>query len=573
MTADPVNTNNLKKTNAKLNLQLSQALLTKLSEWQVEDFCVCAGARNAPLVAQLQVTKIPGQIFSFFHEASAGFFALGRSRKCRRPVAVVVTSGTAVAELLPAVIEAHYQKRTIVVISADRPRRFRGSGSPQSIEQVGIFSDYASKSFDIESIFDIENLPSELRSNGPVHINLCLEEPGSDLTVDEKWNYSDYSHSKALSKEIDQTFKEKDKINSCVEKMQKFLGLNPLVIVGPLNETEKLPVIDFLTKHQVVFICESTAGLHLDELTAKRRILCPEKTIKKILKNESIQSVIRLGGVPTLRFWRDLQETKTEIPVLSLSCQGFSGLARESENIQCDDFLWLTKLALQCSNVDKPKENIELEQILSEDYANYCLLQDLCEKFPLSEMSFVRRLAAYIKDQDLYLGNSLPVREWDLVCSDINLNSVYANRGANGIDGQLSTFLGWSSKESSQTAWCVLGDLTTMYDLAGPWIVQSLEKRHRCLVVINNQGGQIFKQVLQSQIFINAHQINFQDWAKMWGLTSMIMKTNEDLKTLDEKLKHFFNEKNFLATEKPLLIELQPDQEQTDNFYLAWKKV
>src|SRR5437763_11337196 len=108
------------------------------------DFCVCAGSRNAPLLAVVAASDL--RIYSFVDERSAAFFALGRAKLTGRPAAVVTTSGTAAAELLPAAIEAHYSGTPLVLITADRPARFRGTGAPQAIEQEGIFGVYATAS-------------------------------------------------------------------------------------------------------------------------------------------------------------------------------------------------------------------------------------------------------------------------------------------------------------------------------------------------------------------------------------------------------------------------------------------
>src|SRR5258706_8231561 len=101
------------------------------------DFCVCAGSRNAPLLAVLGASDL--RIFSFVDERSAAFFALGRAKLTGRPVAVVPTSGTAVAELLPAAVEAHYSGTRLILITADRPSRYRGTGAPHAIEQGDLF--------------------------------------------------------------------------------------------------------------------------------------------------------------------------------------------------------------------------------------------------------------------------------------------------------------------------------------------------------------------------------------------------------------------------------------------------
>ncbi len=107
----------------------------------VREFVVCAGARNVPLV--LGAARCRGaKVWNHFEERGAAFFALGRVRDSSLPVAVVTTSGTAAAELLPAVIEAHYQERPLIVITGDRPECYRGSGAPQAIEQAGLFGTY-----------------------------------------------------------------------------------------------------------------------------------------------------------------------------------------------------------------------------------------------------------------------------------------------------------------------------------------------------------------------------------------------------------------------------------------------
>ena len=149
------------------NLERARRLIASLRELGVSDFCVCAGSRNSPLIAAVgkPATRQPGSLFSFVDERSAAFFALGRAKRDRKPAAVITTSGTAVAELLPAVIEAHYSASPLIVITADRPARYRGSGAPQAIEQVGIFGAYAEDSI---------GTWSRLK---PLHINIEFDEP------------------------------------------------------------------------------------------------------------------------------------------------------------------------------------------------------------------------------------------------------------------------------------------------------------------------------------------------------------------------------------------------------------
>jgi 2-succinyl-5-enolpyruvyl-6-hydroxy-3-cyclohexene-1-carboxylate synthase len=145
------------------NLSRAARLIEEVRASGAAEFCVCAGSRNSPLLAVLGASEL--RLFSFVDERSAAFFALGRIKLHGNPVAVVTTSGTAVAELLPAAVEAYYSALPLILISADRPARFRGTGAPQSIEQVGIFGVYA------------ETLIEGWSRTKPLHLNIEFEEP------------------------------------------------------------------------------------------------------------------------------------------------------------------------------------------------------------------------------------------------------------------------------------------------------------------------------------------------------------------------------------------------------------
>ncbi|HEY0787911.1 MAG TPA: thiamine pyrophosphate-binding protein, partial [Thermoanaerobaculia bacterium] len=124
------------------------ALLDSLRSAGCSEVVVCGGSRNAPLIAAL-AARGDLRAWNFFEERSAAFFALGRARVTGNPVAIVTTSGTAAAELLPAAVEAHYSGVPLILVTADRPERHRGSGAPQAIEQAGMFGPYVEKSIDL----------------------------------------------------------------------------------------------------------------------------------------------------------------------------------------------------------------------------------------------------------------------------------------------------------------------------------------------------------------------------------------------------------------------------------------
>ena len=274
-------------------------VLQQLATAGVAEFCVCAGARNVELVVGLERSS-GCRVWHFFEERSAAFFALGRMMKTGRPVAVVTTSGTAVAELLPATIEAYYQGLPLVLVTADRPERFRGSGAPQAIEQVGIFGAYA------ESFEAGQDILAK-----PVHLNVSFEEPSSESVA--AVSGVDFVEGVLRRDTGDQLpekfFEQRDQI---------------LVMLGNLHLSERDGLEAFLTNLGAPVLAEAGSGLR-------------EKLSGLVVREvpEGITRVLRIGGVPSARFWRDL-EGHPEVEVLSVA--GFSGLARESMTLASVDW-------------------------------------------------------------------------------------------------------------------------------------------------------------------------------------------------------------------------------------------
>jgi len=157
-----------------INRQLAEQILHAAQQVGTTELCLCPGGRNSPFITLLSSSETY-RCYYWFEERSAAFFALGRSKRLERPVGVITTSGTAAGELLPAAMEAYYSCIPLLLITADRPKRFRGSGAPQSAEQAGLFGKYAPFFQDLEG-----QEPCDLSAwdgEGPAHLNVCFEEP------------------------------------------------------------------------------------------------------------------------------------------------------------------------------------------------------------------------------------------------------------------------------------------------------------------------------------------------------------------------------------------------------------
>ena len=478
----------------------------------VKEFIICSGARNAAIISA--ITSLKGvRVYNHPEERSASFFGLGRAIIKQEPVAVVTTSGTAVAELLPAVIEGHYQAVPLVLLTADRPVRFWGTGAPQAIFQNDLFGVYA------------EKVITEWNYRRPLHINLPLEDPSSAQFQRGDLPVLDYDN---VAREM-----PADKEDTVM--LQEFLNRSKrcMVFVGSLPFSWREVVSDFLERLNVPVLAEATSGIR-EEFPPCTLVNHPD-------------SILRIGGVPSSRLWRDLEE-KPEVEVFSVSPNGLPGLARESSVV--------TAPSWQALEVPK---TCHLGEVCANAH------EEIFSKYPLSEHSWIRRLSECMPEKSLvFLGNSQPVREWDIAATRLNRGlKCFANRGVNGIDGCLSTFLGLSADE--RESWALVGDLTTLYDLAGPWIVGQLPQSNRRIVVINNGGGRIFRRLpaltnfsaTQMQMVENAHSLKFKGWAEMWGMDYRKVTRLNDLESLPDGL---------------LLIELFPDLEQSDSFWRALNK-
>lgn len=154
----------------KSNTQRAEEVLRQLAGAGVEELVLCPGSRNSPLILTAEDCS-SFRLWTHFEERSAAFFAVGRMMRNPKPVAVITTSGTAAAELLPATIEAYYNALPLILVTADHPENYHGTGSPQSIEQRGLFGVYADQSL------------QDWNKEKPLHLNIPFEEPLIDASL------------------------------------------------------------------------------------------------------------------------------------------------------------------------------------------------------------------------------------------------------------------------------------------------------------------------------------------------------------------------------------------------------
>jgi len=592
------------------NAALVAATLEPMLLRGVRDFVLCAGARNAPLaLTLLALREMHGlRLWHHFDERAAAFFALGLARReGAGPAAVLTTSGTAAAALLPALVEAHYGGGALIALTADRPKRYRGSGAPQAIEQAGLFAPYVAAAFDLDGASEArEVLPSfEWDGRSPLHLNLCFEEPSP---ADRLTLLPASGIPRALGEGRERrgagaSFPGLSNIGGALPATDSaalpfedatFAGRG-LVLLGALPAPWREAVVERLCEGWLAewpVWAEAASGLR-EHPSLTPRLLRGEKA----LAAWAPEAVLRVGGVPSLRFWRDL-ESRPEVEVLSLTPQPFSGLARPS---RCRVAALPPPASWWQSLFQPVAEGAEADTTESCEGANRvgsardegwvpgwtllrreeaASLEDRLRRHPASEPAMLRRLSELIPETALvFLGNSLPIREWNLAASvDRPHPRTHASRGANGIDGQIATWLGLGvptvsggpftaggsagDLDGGEESWAVLGDLTALYDLNAPALLAQLPRGRRRLVVVNNGGGRIFSRLPslaglgaeEKAVTENRHAISFEAWAALWGMDYRCWQGGEDPPDLG-------------SVADALVCELRPDDRASEAYW------
>jgi 2-succinyl-5-enolpyruvyl-6-hydroxy-3-cyclohexene-1-carboxylate synthase len=281
--------------------------------------------------------------------------------------------------------------------------------------------------------------------------------------------------------------------------------MSELILIGGLDTRHRDRVRAFCLQSQCALYAEPLSGLREDPQLEPLLI-----RNERMLSRGNFGSVIRIGSVPTLRYWRDLDS-------LSIHVTHFSDLP----------FPGMTRGEVRPLSTLSPLggERAGVRGLIAEDREKYAAVQKVLDEEPHSELAMIRALSLRIPPgARIFLGNSLPIREWDLAATrEPRGFTIEANRGANGIDGQLSTFFGWCRGENN---WCIVGDLTAIYDANAPWVVPQLDAKFE-IVIVNNGGGRIFERVaslrrmdptVRERLVENSHRLRFDAWAKMWGL-------------------------------------------------------
>ena len=470
-------------------------LIELLALQGVEDAVICPGSRNAPIMlALVRNTKI--KCYSISDERSAGFFALGLSLKSKKPSIICCTSGSAVLNFAPAVVEAFFQEVPMIVLSADRPKEWIGQWDGQTIYQDQLFGKHVKGFWSFETQF--LQTPDEISRNfascyqsaasepqGPVHINVPISEPFYPEFEEKLPEIQVRKFSNVEKEKFHLSSAEKELIHQYV-----FNSANILVTVGQMEKNLEFEgMIKSLVAKGIPVIGDSTANLPSECLIYHDLILINEKIWPDLKPDLHIHFGKSFVSKRIKQFLRTHQPKDSWLihPNPIETPDPFQCLTRifpcyANEFLQEMLSISFTKLNTQIGIWTSEKLQVAKKQI------------DFFSVKHWNELAIYNYLFRTLNqtNSDIHVANSLAVRYLNWTNDQIKNNEVFSNRGTSGIDGCLSTALGASQRQSHLTI-SIIGDVAFQYDKNALW--NNYIPNHLRIIVFNNHGGGIFRNL------------------------------------------------------------------------------
>jgi 2-succinyl-5-enolpyruvyl-6-hydroxy-3-cyclohexene-1-carboxylate synthase len=488
-----------------LNALWCRALAEELKRAQVGYVVLCPGSRNSPLLFALH-NQFGDACRSHLDERSAGFWALGLIKASGKAVAICVTSGSAVANLAPTLVEADAAELPLIMISADRPWELQQCGAAQTMDQRGLFTPYVRSSLLLGEPTASNETLRALRSqvsrvaqirSGPTHINVPLRDPLPPLT-DPSWVTPNLADDAAHGRVDRQPFTlavKCDDISALPETPWLSPGMRGIIIAGCSDQRQNLVAVQqcaMLTGFPV--IADAASGLR--DIETPQLITSGDGLITGPLGQEKAELIIQVGPLPLARSLQDWMGKQTCPWIVIESQRHLDAAARAWLSLQgppLDNAL--ATLASRCAPGDAAWT---ARWVTADQRARKWLLHTI-PSLPWGEHVATQVAVTYPGFNFLHLASSMSVRYANVHCQPSS-RPVFSNRGVNGIDGTIATFLG--ELDALRTPGLLLiGDVALLHDAASLFIrLPKNQQRHGAIVVLNNDGGGIFD-------FLPVHQV------------------------------------------------------------------
>lgn len=556
-------------TAPNINRFWANLIVEELIRNGVRRFFIAPGSRSAPLVAA--VAQHPGaEAVLHFDERGTAFAALGFARATRQPAVWITTSGTAVANGLPAFVEASQSYVPLIALTADRPPELRDTGANQAIDQVRIFGTYARWFFDlpcpsagIDPAFVLSAVDQAVHRAvdappGPVHLNCAYREPLAPSVDGEqmpelpmRWSGSHEPYTTYRSGVLDPDPMVFEKLAERLANTRR-----GLLVVGELPSLETaLAVSSLASGLGWPVLADVTSQMRLGDAGAPL-VASPHFTCYHMTGGRSPEIILRMGGPISSKDIQHYLDTAPErlIFVTDRPARRDPG-HRIAEVIRASTESFCRMLEGVASNIEPEwgMSWIETGRRISRRLgAEVGALTTLSE--PGTAASLTGLLPA---DHALFVASSMPIRDVDMFGAARGpLRRVAANRGASGIDGTVASAFGYHLGAGVPLT-LFTGDLALLHDLNS---LALLAGRPIVVVVINNRGGGIFNflpiaehaEVFEPW-FTAPHRWSFEHAAAMFDLRFDCPETVEEFETAYAEA---------VASGQATLIEIQTDRHE-----------
>lgn len=553
--------------NRKALTEYVSAFTHSLVEQGVKDVVISPGSRSTPL-AYACMKQDGLTTYRQIDERSAAYFALGLAKASGKPAMLLCTSGTAAANYFPAVVEAYYARVPLFVVTADRPHELREVGAPQAIDQVQLFGGHVKWSTDLpmpetenQLAFLTRHLHRAMQNamtspQGPVHINVPFREP---LRIDFEQDYVSNHEIAHFGGELSLRLESQTFLQQLLENEKGML------IVG--EQTQKMPQAfwTFIEKLDWPVLADPLSNLRGNVPQSAKSLIID--SYDALLKSEKFKNmvksdvVIRVGPQPVSKpLSLFLAAIKPETYVVFDE----SPMLRDPQSVvthhiqAAEQSLWQVPLEAKLPNAYREKWT-EASQVYWQAVAQHC--QEELDEGVLAKVLFDQ-----LDQCDLIVGSSMPIRDVDTYFQTTERDiMLYANRGANGIDGVVSTAFGVQAAKQ-RPAYLYIGDLSFLHDMNG-LIASKMQETDLTIVIMNNDGGGIFSYLPQSQeeryfeeLFGTPTGLTFNDAANMYDAQYLQAETVEQFvaaldtpKTKSVKIIEVFtNRENNVTTHRKL---------------------
>jgi|SRR5581483_5138368 len=543
------------------------AFVDELQRSGIRNIVICPGSRSTPL-AIASAAHPALRVWMHIDERSAAFFALGMAKGLGQPVALLCTSGTAAANFFPAIIEAKLTHVPLLVLTADRPHELRDCGAPQAIDQNRLYGTYPKWFVDvalpeasntalryIRTLADRAVALTSALPAGPVHLNLPFREP---LTPDPLAD----QHLPPLAQRDPLAWQGRPDNAPYVEVNDAPLASasateithladltsaarRGLIIVGP-NDISALadPLIQLAQRLGYPILADPLSQLRCG-IPDDSPVLASYDAFLRLntfIEQAEPQLVLRFGAMPTSKPLLLYLKHYASCPQIVIDAYGGWEEPTQliSELIHADPVALCHDLLTILSQRPLEANQAWLMKWQQTDYTTQQALQSAIQDFqPLFEGRIFTELVALLPaGATLYAGNSMPVRDMDTFFwgSQHHLR-LLGNRGANGIDGVISSALGVSAAGKGEPTVLVIGDLSFFHDLNG-LLAARLHQLNLIIVLVNNDGGGIFSFLPQAAhpehfelLFGTPTGLDFHPVVQMYGGTFQRITTWEHFRS------------------------------------------